>query len=124
MLRREGIIVNHNRVHRIYRKLGLQLRPRRKRSVRYVRGNVVPPVTRPNERWSIDDYSRECIAIEVDFSFPSRRVIRVFDRLAETRRLPATIKSDNGGEFTSEKMLKWSGEWKIDLHFIEPGKPT
>lgn len=143
MLRREGIIANHKRVHRIYRQLGLQLRARRKRGVRYVRGNTIPAVSRPNERWSIDfvhdrlaygrkfrcltivdDFSRECIAIEVDFSFPSERVIRVFNRLAESRALPETIKSDNGSEFTSGKMLGWSAERNVDLHFIEPGKPT
>jgi hypothetical protein len=54
MLRREGFVVNHKRVHRIYRNQGLQLRPRRKRGVRYVRGNVVPTVARANERWSLD----------------------------------------------------------------------
>ena len=143
MLRREGRIVNHKRVHRVYRQLGLQLRPRRKRGVRYVRGNTVLPVSRPNERWSIDfvhdrlltgrkfrcltivdDFTRECIAIEADFSFPSERVIRVFDRIATQRPLPQTIKSDNGGEFTSSKMLLWSSAKKVDLHFIEPGKPN
>ncbi|MFN2461649.1 MAG: IS3 family transposase [Candidatus Velthaea sp.] len=95
MLRREGIAANHKRVHRIYRGLGLQLRPRRKRGVRYVRGATIAPVTRPNERWSldfvhdrlangrkfrmltiVDDFSRECVGIEADFSFPSARVIR------------------------------------------------
>jgi len=143
MLRRVGLIVNHKRVHRIYRKLGLQLRPRRKRGVRYIRGNAISPVTRPNERWSIDfvhdrlltgrkfrcltivdDFTRECIAIESDFSFPSERVIRVFDRIATQRPLPSTIRSDNGGEFTSARMLTWSSEKKVDLHFIEPGKPN
>jgi len=143
MLRRHGIIVNHKRVHRIYRNLGLQLRPRRKRGVRYVRGNTLPPVSRPNERWSIDfvhdrlstvrrfrcltivdDFTRECIAIETEFSFQSARVVGVFDRIAARRPLPVVIKSDNGGEFTSELMLKWSAERRIDLHFIEPGKPN
>lgn len=143
MLRREGIIVNHKRVHRIYRKLGLQLRPRRKRGVRYVRGNAVPPVDHSNERWSVDfvhdrlstgrkfrmltivdDFSRECIAIETDFSFPSARVIRSFERIGNARALPTTIKSDNGSEFCSELMLKWSAERQVDLHFIEPGKPN
>jgi HTH-like domain len=57
-LRRHAFVVNHKPVHRIYRKLGLQLRPRRKRGVRYVRGNALPPVTRPNERWSIRLRSR------------------------------------------------------------------
>jgi putative transposase len=103
----------------------------------------VPPVTRANERWSIDfvhdrlltgrkfrcltivdDFTRECIAVEADFSFPSERVVRVFERLATQRMLPAVIKSDNGGEFTSSKMLIWSSERKVDLHFIEPGKPN
>jgi putative transposase len=143
MLRRDGIVANHKRVHRIYRDLGLQLRPRRKRGARYVRGNAVPPVTQPNERWSldfvhdrlstgrkfrcltiVDDFTRECIAIEVDFSFPSRRVITTFDRIAQRRPLPTTLKSDNGTEFTSEIMLKWSAERSVDLHFIEPGKPN
>lgn len=143
MLRREGILVNHKRVHRIYRDLGLQLRPRRKRGVRYVRGNSVPTVSRPNERWSIDfvhdrlstgrrfraltvvdDFSRECVAIEVDFSFQSARVARLFEQLAQHRSLPKIIKSDNGSEFTSELMLKWSAERNIELHFIEPGRPT
>jgi len=143
MLRRDGIVANHKRVHRIYRDLGLQLRPRRKRGVRYVRGNAVPPVTQPNERWSldfvhdrlstgrkfrcltiVDDFTRECIAIEVDFSFPSRRVVTTFERIASRRALPTTLKSDNGSEFTSEIMLKWSAERSVDLHFIEPGKPN
>ena len=143
MLRREGIVANHKRVYRIYRDLALQLRPRRKRGVRYVRGNDVPVVTIPNERWSIDfvhdrlstgrafrvltvvdDFSRECIALEVDFSFSGERVARMFDRVALSRSLPPTIKSDNGSEFTSAKLLKWSGDTGVELHFIEPGKPN
>ena len=143
MLLREGIVANHKRVYRIYRDLALQLRPRRKRGVRYVRGNDVPVVTRPNERWWIDfvhdrlstgrafrvltvvdDFSRECIALEVDFSFSGKRVAIIFDRAAFYRSLPPTIKSDNGSDFTSGKLLKWSGDTGIELHFIEPGKPN
>lgn len=143
LLKREGRVVNHKRLYRIYRNLGLKLRPRRKRGVRYVRGNDIAPVTRPNERWSldfvhdrlltgrkfrcltiVDDFTRECIAVEADFSFPSQRVIRVLNRLAAERPLPTTIKSDNGSEFTSSKMLLWSVDTNVDLHFIEPGKPN
>jgi putative transposase len=143
MLRREGIVVNHKRVYRIYRGLALQLRPRRKRGVRYVRGNDVPIVTAPNERWSIDfvhdrlgtsrsfrvltvidDFSRECIALEADFSFSGEQVGRIFDNIARTRLLPPTIKSDNSSEFTSGKLLEWSGKTGVELHFIEPGKPN
>ncbi len=143
MLRREGVVANHKRVYRVYRELALQLRPRRKRGVRYVRGNDVPVVTTPNERRSIDfvhdrlstgrafrvltvvdDFSRECIALEVEFSFSGERVARIFDRVALSRSLPPTIKSDNGSEFTSGKLLEWSGRTGVELHFIEPGKPT
>lgn len=143
MLRREGIRVNHKRVYRLYSGLALQLRPRRKRGVRYVRGNDVPAVTRPGERWSvdfvhdrlatgrsfraftvIDDFSRECIALELDFSFSGRHLSQIFDRIAITRPLPPIIKSDNGPELTSGKILEWSGKNGIDWHFIEPGKPN
>jgi len=143
MLRREGIVVNHKRVYRVYRELGLQLRARRKRGVRYVRGNDIKLATAPNERWSIDfvhdrlatgrsfrvltvidDYSRECIALEVDFSFSGEHVARIFDRVALSRPLPPTLKSDNGPEFTSGKFLKWSATTGVELHFIEPGKPN
>ena len=108
MLRREGIVANHKRVHRIYRKLGLQIRARRKRGVRYLRGAEIQAATRPNGRASIDfvhdtlstgrafgiltivdDFSRECIATEIDCSFPSLRVIQVLDALqmrADCRR--------------------------------------
>ncbi len=142
MLRREGFVVNHKRVHRIYRDHGLQLRPRRKRGVRYVRGNAVSPVTYANERWSldfvhdvlsngpkfrlltiVDDFTRECIAIEVDFSLTGERVVRVLSRLAEHRALPKVLKFDNGSEFTGNAMLGWAAQAEIDLHFIEPGRP-
>ena len=72
----------------------------------------------------VDDFTRECIAVEADFSFPSQRVIRVLNRLAAERPLPAALKSDNGSEFTSSKMLTWSADTNVDLHFIEPGKPN
>lgn len=51
-------------------------------------------------------------------------MVAVFDRIEQRRPLRATIKSDNGGEFTSELMLKWSAERKVDLDFTEPGKPN
>jgi putative transposase len=142
MLRREGFVVNHKRVHRIYRAHGLQLRARRKRGVRYVRGNAAPSVSRPNERWSldfvhdvlstgrkyraltiVDDFTRESIAIEADFSLTGERVIRVLSRLAAVRGLPPTLKFDNGTEFTSNAMLGWAAHANVELHFIEPGRP-
>lgn len=143
VLQREGRVVNHKRLYRIYSNLGLKLRAKRKRGVRYIRGNAIPPVTRPNERWSVDfvhdrlltgrkfrclaivdDFTRECIALEADFSFPSQRVVRALNRIAGDRALPSILKSDNGTEFTSCKMLLWSAQANVELHFIEPGKPN
>jgi putative transposase len=72
----------------------------------------------------VDDFSRECVAIEVDTSLPGARVVRVLERLSETRSLPKTIVTDNGPEFTSKAMLLWSEERDIRIHFIEPGKPS
>jgi putative transposase len=143
MIRRDGVEVGEFRFRRIYRSLALQVRPRKKRKVRYIRGNVVPAVSRANERWSIDflhdrlangrnvraiaivdDFTRECLALEVGFSFGSHDVIRCFEDLAFERGLPETIRFDNGSEFTSHAMLRWGAERAIQLHFIDPGKPT
>ena len=139
MLRRQGIQVGEHRFRRIYRDLGLQVRPRRKRKVNYVRGNSIAPVTRPNERWSIDfmhdrignyrnirsmnivdDFTRECLALEIGYSFGSHDVIRKFEEIAFERGFPETIRFDNGSEFTSHAMLRWGAERDIKLHFIEP----
>lgn len=87
MVRRHKIIVGETRFRRIYRALELQVRPRRKRKVNYVRGNFIEPVSRPNERWSIDfthdriengrsiralaivdDFTRECLTLHIDHS--------------------------------------------------------
>lgn len=143
MVRRDLIGVGEYRFRRIYRDLGLQVHPRKKRKVRYVRGNAISAVARPDERWSIDfmhdrlatgrtirtmnivdDYTRECLAIDVAFSFGSHDVIRCFEAIAEDRGLPGAIRFDNGPEFTSRAMLQWAATKTIDLQFIQPGKPT
>jgi putative transposase len=141
--RDHAIVVNHKRFYRIYRAADLQVRRRRKRHARYVRGTASPTVTMPNERWSmdfvhdtlasgrkvrlltiIDDFTCESIGIEIDPSLPSRRVIRVLEGIAAERGYPAVMKFDNGPEFSSLAMLRWGAEKNIKLHFIDPGKPT
>lgn len=144
LVRRELIGIGEYRFRRIYRQAGLQVRPRKKRKVRYIRGNIVAAVALPNERWSVDfmhdrllngrnfrtmnvvdDFTRECLALEVAFSFGTHDVIRCFEALGVERGgLPHAIRFDNGPEFTSRAMLQWSVEKCVDLHFIEPGKPT
>lgn len=115
MLRREGVEVSWWRFRRLYRALGVEVRPRRKRHVRYVRGTTVLPVSQPNERWSVDfihdrlnfgrpiramvvvdDFTRECLAIEVAFSFGGRDVIRVLEAIGMDRCLAKSTRFDRG----------------------------
>ncbi len=71
----------------------------------------------------MDDCSREVLAIEVDTSLSSRRVIRTLDRIIEQRGKPVSIRTDNGPEFTSKDLELWSLDKGNNLHFIQPGKP-
>ena len=147
LLRREGFAVNHKTVYRIYREEGLQVRKRkRKRIAQGERRPLMPPAV-PGERWSmdfqhdmlaprsgfagqkfrtlniVDDCSRECPAIEVDTSLTAGRVVRVLDRLKETRGLPGTLVLDNGPEMRSLVLDDWAYRNGVTLAFIEPGKP-
>ncbi len=96
----------------------------------------------PNQRWSldfmsdaledgrrfrvlnvIDEFSRECLAAVVDTSIGGSRVARELDRIAELRGYPCLVVSDNGTELTSNAMLKWQEDRKVEWHYIAPGKP-
>ena len=146
LLRREGWRVNHKAVHRIYVEEGLQVRQRkRKRLARVERQPMLVPQA-PNQRWSmdfqhdllatgqrlrtlniVDDFSRECPAIEVDTSLPGARVVRVLDRLAETRGLPKEIIVDNGPEMIGKALDQWAWRYGVRLHFIDlasGGRPS
>jgi len=72
----------------------------------------------------MDDFNREILAVETDTSLPSLRVIRVLERLRKTRCLPQMIRVDNGPEFISFKLDQYCKLNKINLVFIQPGKPT
>ena len=144
LLRREFGPVNHKRVERLYAEEKLQVPVRRKRYRRKtIRAIPLLVPTQADERWSIDlmsdsladgrrfrtlnivdDFNRECIAIEVDTSIPGARVARVLEQLGQIRELPRTMVLDNGPEFTSKAMLLWSENSDVRLHFIEPGKPS
>ena len=71
----------------------------------------------------MDDYSRECLATEVDTSLPGMRVVRVLEQLGKRRGLPEVLVMDNGPEFAGQALDVWAYERKVRLHFIEPGKP-
>jgi putative transposase len=143
LLRREGELVNHKRVYRLYRDLGMLVRRKRHKRVLGLLRQLKPVPGAPNERWSmdftadtladarpyrtlnlVDDFSRECIAIEVARSIPGERGTRVLDRLATERGLPRTIVVDNGPEFAGRALDQWAFEHGVTLHFIEPGKPV
>jgi len=126
ILKREGVPMNHKKVERLYREEGLQLAKRRKQKKCQWRGEKAPMPTRPNERWSmdfvhdrlvnqkrirtlniVDDFTRECLWIEVDQSLSGKRVTRVLDFLVHLRGKPAIIVSDNGPEFTGMDLNQW-----------------
>ena len=71
----------------------------------------------------VDPFTRECPVLEADTSLGSGRVTRALDRLIEERGQPENLRSDNGPEFTSRRMLGWAEERKINLVHIQPGRP-
>src|SRR6202020_2452194 len=103
---------------------------------------IKPLICRPNQEWAldfvsdaisngralraltmVDSYTRECPAIEVDTGISSRQVTRTLERVIAERGAPATLRCDNGPEFTSRHFLAWCGQKKIELVHIQPGKP-
>ena len=142
MLKREGMVVNHKRVYRLYREEGLAMRIRQRRRIRWSGPAKNPAASRRNEKWSmdfvsdcmsrgrvirmltvVDDCTRECAAIEVETSLGGLRVRRVLDRIASERGLPEAIVLDNGPEFRGRALAAWSEERGARLGFIQPGKP-
>ena len=133
---------NHKRVYRIYKELELNLRIKpRKRLVRQMPEPLAVP-TAINEVWSmdfmhdqladgrtirtfnvIDDFNREALGIEVDFSLPAARVARVLNQIIEHRGRPLAIRCDNGPEYAGSTLLVWAQKRGIKLDFIQPGKP-
>lgn len=143
LLRQEFGAINHKRVERLYAGEGLQLPRRRKKKRRGIRVAPLETPTRAGQRWSmdfvhdsltdgrriraltiVDDFSRESPAIEVDTSIGGERVVRVLEGLKYSCGLPKALVMDNGPEFTSKAMLAWAERTGVELHFIDPGKPT
>ena len=143
MLRREGWVVNHKRVERIYNEEGLSLRLKRRKKRASATRLPLPRPTGPNQAWSIyfvsdwlrngrrlkmltivDQFTRECLAIEVGLGMTGKQVSEVLDRLLEIRGKVGSIRVDNGPEFAGNAMDAWAYERGIKLDFINPGKPT
>ena len=138
----KGYGYNHKRVYRIYRELELNLRIKPRRRLKRDRPDELAVPRKINAMWSmdfmhdslsdgrsfrtfnvIDDYNRECLGIEVDLSLPTLRVIRALDRIIEWRGKPEAIRCDNGPEYISNQLIEWANKHRIQLHYIQPGKP-
>ncbi len=139
---RRGCSWNHKRVYRVYTEMGLNIRRRaRKRLPARVKQALFQPDAY-NQVWSmdfmsdslwdgrsyrllniLDDYNREMLSIVADISLPALRVIRVLEGLTQERGLPQMIRVDNGPEFISRQLDVWCRDKKIQLVFIQPGKP-
>jgi putative transposase len=141
-LRRAGHELGVNRAHRLWRQAGLQL-PRRRPRRRIATGRPHPlQAANANFLWAydfvfddtatgqqikcltvVDEFTRECLAIDVAGSIRSRRVIEVLSRLVSAHGAPLFLRSDNGPEFVSRAILEWIASSGIATALIDPGKP-
>ncbi|WP_461336055.1 IS3 family transposase [Bradyrhizobium liaoningense] len=143
LMRREGLVMNHKKLRRLYREERLQVRRRggRKRALGSRAPMAIPQGA--NQRWSldflsdafadgrrfrilavVDDFTRECLALVADTSLPGLRVTRELDLIIAWRGRPAMCLSDNGTELTGMAVLRFSQERQIEWHYIAPAKPT
>lgn len=142
LLKNEGLKVNHKRVYRLYKESGLKVLKRGGRKRALGSRLALQALEKPNARWSldfvsdslsngrririltiVDAFTRECLKMVVDTCLNGVRVGRELSCLIKEKGKPETILSDNGTEFTSHAILRWSQENQIDWQYIEPGKP-
>ena len=133
---------NHKRVYRIYCELELNLRIKPRKRLKRDKPEALAVPDAPNVTWSmdfmadrlgdgrafrllnvLDDFNREGLGIEVDFSLPAERVIRSLDRIIEWRGKPGTIRVDNGPEYISETLRKWAEKHGATIQHSHSGQP-
>jgi putative transposase len=144
LLRREGWHVNAKRIYRLYREEELIVRTKQRRKLaRRQRAVTIAMAVRPNQRWSmdfvsdkladgrsfriltvVDQFTRECVALEADRSMTGRKVAEVLEGVREERSLPESITVDNGSEFSGRALEAWAMANDVQLCFIRPGRPV
>lgn len=141
-IRRKKFKWNHKKVYRVYKENEFQLKHRKKQRLEAAERKPMPTSNELNEVWSIDfmsdgltngrkfrtfnvldDFNRECLALEADTSLPSARVIGSLETIGEERGYPKYIRSDNGPEFISHSFRRFCCSRRIRHRRIEPGKP-
>ena len=142
-LRLEGWTLNHKRAYRIYKEEKLDLRPKHRKRLKSQKRGQPEAAKSINEVWTmdftsdrledgrsfrtlnvIDIFTRRCLGIEVDTSLSSERVVRVMQQLTQKFGIPKLLQIDNGPEFRGKKLDVWAKQNNVELHFIDPGKPT
>ncbi len=148
-LRLEGFVLNHRRTYRLkrtyrlYKEEKLDLRPKHRKRLKSQNRGPLDGATAINDIWSldftsdklcdgrsfgtlnvIDVFTRRCLSIEADTSLSSERVVRVLEGLAQQHGKPKVLQINNGPEFRSQKLDQWARQEGVQLHFIDPGKPT
>lgn len=142
-LRQANRLVNYKRVERLYQEAKLQVRRRKRKKVPTGERQPLLRPTAANQVWSmdfvfdrsaegrsikclaiVDDATHEAVVIEVERAISGQGVVRVLNRLAQSRGLPQVIRSDNGKEFCGKAMLEWAHDTGVKLRLIEPGKPN
>ncbi|WP_420496748.1 IS3 family transposase [Vibrio fluvialis] len=143
LLRREGFDVNHKRVYRLYCELGLTVSKRRRRKSQCVEREPLLLPSVPNHTWSmdfvmdalsngrrikcltiVDDYTKECLDIPVATGISGDEVVITLESIAAFRGYPASIRTDQGPEFTGKALDQWAYQHGVILKVIQAGKPT
>ena len=143
LVEREGFMVNHKRVHRLYREAGLAVRKRRKRERVAVERRPLQIPPGPNHTWSmdfvfdalatgtaikcltvVDDCTKEAVEIGVGRRINGQGVADLLEAVCRFRGYPAAIRTDQGPEFTGRSLDQWAQANGVNLVLTQPGKPT